>query len=152
VRSESALETIVATAEALRRFSARLSSSFRGKKKEAFMPNVNLPLSGPVAQAFHIWTSLFSAFGNQTGFINVNLGRSSNPAVEAEVLSEVASYGKQLGRIEDALVVLLKHVQLDRLDKNEARAINDLKRMLEDIADVKERRTKNPALRPSREP
>lgn len=112
------------------------------------MPDVNLPLSGPVAQAFHFWSSLFSAFGSQIGFINVNLGRSSNPAIEAEVLSEVASYGKQLGRIEDALIVLLKHVRLEGLDKDEARAIDDLKRMLKDIADVKERRSQKPALRP----
>ena len=36
-------------------------------------------------------------------------GKVSNPAVEEEVLTEVASYGKQLGRIEDVLQVLLAH-------------------------------------------
>ena len=33
--------------------------------------------------------------------------QSSEPKVEEEVLSDVATYGKQLGRIGDALIVLL---------------------------------------------
>ena len=80
----------------------------------------------------------------QIGLVNVTLGKSSNPATEAEVLSEVASYGRQLGRIEDAIVVLLKYFESDlkpKLNKDEARAIDDLKCMLKAVADVRDRRS-----------
>src|SRR3954451_20201998 len=74
---------------------------------ERDMPEFNLPLSGGVDQVFQLWTSLFRAVGSQFGLININLGQSSNPTVEEEVLADVASYGRQLGRIADALAVLL---------------------------------------------
>ena len=76
------------------------------------MGDVNLPLSGPVAEAFKIWTSWFSGNFGQVGLINVNLGKSSDADLERKIIEDAASYGKQLGRIEDALVVLIKH--LDR--------------------------------------
>lgn len=40
--------------------------------------------------------------------ININLGQSSDPDVEQEVLSDVGTQGKQIGRIGDALTVLLR--------------------------------------------
>src|SRR5262245_24361470 len=40
--------------------------------------------------------------------------KSSNPEVEEEVLTDIASYGKQLGRIEDMLTVLLDHFRPQR--------------------------------------
>jgi hypothetical protein len=50
----------------------------------------------------------------------------------------VASYGKQLGRIGDALIVLLKHVELvGTLSPHEEDAIRDLKSMLNEIANKK---------------
>jgi hypothetical protein len=105
------------------------------------MPDVNLPLSGAVTQTIDPWTSWFSAFGSQVGLINVNLGTSADPEVEKAVISKVASYGKQLGRIEDALVVLLKHFRPDgTLSAAENRAVRALQRMVEDIEDVKQHR------------
>jgi hypothetical protein len=41
--------------------------------------------------------------GSQFGLINVTLGQSSAPEVEGDVLSDVGTYGKQLGQIGDAL-------------------------------------------------
>ena len=62
--------------------------------------------------------------------------------MEKVVIADVASYGKQLGRIEDALVVLLRHFRPERkLLEEENKAIRDLKRMLDDIADMKEKRS-----------
>ena len=66
------------------------------------MPSFKLPLSGDVVQSINPWTALLSPIGSQFGLININLGQSSAPDVEAEVLSDVASYGKQLGQIGDA--------------------------------------------------
>ena len=104
------------------------------------MPDFKLPLSGNVTQTINPWTMFFNPIGSQVGVINVNLGTSSNPTVEEHVLSDVASYGKQLGRIEDALAVLLAHFRPARkLTEAEDKAIRDLKRMLDDIADIKHR-------------
>ena len=109
------------------------------------MPVFRLPLSGNVTQSINPWTWLFNPVGSQVGLVNIELGQSSNPAVEEEVLSDVASYGKQLGRIEDVLVVLLTHFRPKRaLTKAENKAILDLKRMIEDIGDVKKRHSAEP--------
>jgi hypothetical protein len=86
------------------------------------MTNVQLPLSGNVTQ------SIFP--------LTINVGESSNPELEPDAIS-VASYGKQLGRIGDVLIVLLKHVKLGELSPDEEKAIVDLKCMLHELANVK---------------
>lgn len=109
------------------------------------MPMFKLPLSGDVMQT--IWTALLSPFNNQIGLINISLGRSTAPEVEEEVLTEVGSYGKQLGRIGDALSVLLKHFHpAEPLTEAEQDAIAALRVMLNEIADIKKRHSR-PALR-----
>ena len=62
------------------------------------MPVFRLPLSGNVTQSINPWNWVFNPTGSQFGVVNISLGRSSNPAVEEEVRTDVASYGKQLGR------------------------------------------------------
>jgi len=112
------------------------------------MPAFRLPLSGNVTQSINPWTWFFNPVGSQVGLVNIELGQSSNPAIEEEVLSDVASYGKQLGRIEDALIVLLAHFRPDRpLTADEDAAIAALKTMAEQIAAVK---AKNPTQKPRR--
>jgi hypothetical protein len=111
--------------------------------KEPRMPVFKLPLSGNVVQSINPLTAFMT--GGQFGLVNIDMGQSSEPDVEEEVLSDVASYGKQLGRIGDALIVLLGHFQPKNED--EAKAIDALKDMLNKIADVKEKH-KRPALRP----
>ena len=98
------------------------------------MPDFKMPLSGNVTQTINPWTAFFNPV------LNINLGNSSNPKVEEEVLSDVASYGKQLGRIGDVLTVLLAHFHpQEKLSAHEEKVIHDLKRMLADIADVRKR-------------
>ena len=115
------------------------------------MPTFKLPLSGDVVQSINPFTAFMT--GGQFGLVNINLGQSSEPKVEEEVLSDVATYGKQLGRIEDALVVLVKHFdQSSFFDKSalsdqEKKALSDLKRMIDDIADVRDRHSRQPNLR-----
>jgi hypothetical protein len=112
------------------------------------MPTFKLPLSGDVLQAISPWTAFMSPIGSQVGLFNVTIGQSSEPAVEGDVLSDVASYGKQLGRIGDALIVLLAHFHpTTPLTKEETAAIEDLKEMLQRIADVKDKH-KREAMRP----
>jgi hypothetical protein len=92
------------------------------------MADVNLPLSGPVTQTFAPWAA---------NYITVNLGNSTDPDAERAIIA-VASYGKQLGRIGDALLVLLSHLPADAaLSQDEKDAICDLKTMLREIGSVK---------------
>jgi hypothetical protein len=96
------------------------------------MAAIRLPLSGDVTQTF-----------------NINIGESSDPATERDALC-VASYGKQLGRIGEALIVLLRCLPPEHeLPADERRAIRDLKTMLHEIANVKERHGAKHVLRPS---
>jgi hypothetical protein len=108
------------------------------------MPTFKLPLSGDVVQSINPFTSFMT--GGQFGLVNINMGQSSAPDVEADVLSDVASYGKQIGRISDALLILLAHFHAK--DAHEEKVIADLNEMLEQIARVKERH-KRPALHPA---
>ena len=93
-----------------------------------------LPLSGDVSQWINPITSWFS--GNQ---ISVNLGESGSPETEAEILRRVGTYGRQLGQITDALVVLINHLPEDlNLSGRESEAMDALKDMANDIARIKE--------------
>ncbi len=95
------------------------------------MTAIRLPLSGDVTQYF-----------------NINVGESSDPDIEKAALCK-ASYGMQLGRIGEAMIILLKHFEHEgKLTDDERRAIADLKRMLNDIADVKEKHNAKLVLRP----
>jgi hypothetical protein len=64
---------------------------------------------GNVTQSINPWTWFFNSVGSQFGLVNIDLGLLYNPAEEEEVLTDVASCGRRLGRIEDALLVLLAH-------------------------------------------
>lgn len=102
------------------------------------MARIKSPLSGDVTQFFRMFTSSFAAMGSQFGFINLNVARSKAPEVEEEILDRVASYGTQLGRMGDALVVLLTHFKPSRdLTAAELEALGKLRLMLNEIAEVK---------------
>ena len=106
-----------------------------------------LPLSGDVVQSINPFTAFFSPIGSQFGLVNITIGQSSEPDVEAEILSDVAGYGKQLGQIGDALIVLLKHFKPETpLSAKDEAAIRALKKTLNQIAEVKEKHNR-PALR-----
>ena len=90
-----------------------------------------LPLSGDVNQ----WISPSWWSGNQ---ISVNLGESGAPEAEEEILRRVGSYGRQLGRISDAMIVLLRHLpNRANLSKDEHDAIEAFEEMAKDVARIK---------------
>ena len=110
------------------------------------MPVFKLPLSGDVVQNISPFTAFMSPIGSQFGLVNITLGKSSAPGVEADVLSDVGTYGRQIGQIGDALLVLIERMPKDDgLDREPA--IIALKQMLNEVADIKQRH-KRPALRP----
>ena len=92
-------------------------------------------------QAINPWS--FYQQGAQFGFINIDLGQTPHPEAEQAILREVGSYGRQLGRIGDALEVLLKHVKLDDLNPSESDTINILRGQLAEVRQVKQRAVGN---------
>jgi hypothetical protein len=104
-----------------------------------------LPLSGDVVQWINPVT--WFASGNQIT-ANVYLGESSSPETETEVLDRVGTYGKQLGQITDAIIVLLRHLPgRESLTRKESDVIKACEKMANDIADIKEKH-KRQAVRP----
>jgi hypothetical protein len=106
------------------------------------MPDVRLPLSGNVTQSILPWTWMFNPIGGQYGFVNINVGASADPAAEQQILEDVGSYGRQLGRIGDALRVLLAHVRLEHLNEDETAAIEALRKQLDAVDGIKASHTK----------
>jgi hypothetical protein len=86
-------------------------------------------------QAINPWS--FYQQGAQLGFVNINLGQTPHPEIEQKVLEDVGSYGRQLGRIGDALEVLIAHAGLKDLSQAETDAIDILKGQLAEIRKVK---------------
>jgi len=77
--------------------------------------------------------------GGQVGLINIALGQTARPDIERTVLNEVGSYGRQIGRIGDALEVLIRHVEMKDLPQAERDALTILMGQLAEIRKVKAR-------------
>ena len=99
--------------------------------------SLRLPLSGDVSQAVNPFTWWIRS-SQQAGFINVHACRTENPELEKRIIEEVASYGRQLGRIIDALDVLAARVLVDDLTPDERDALRAFGELAERIAAVKE--------------
>src|SRR3954447_16171180 len=93
------------------------------------------PLSGDVSQ--DIQTSLVRSAGDQLGFININTTQSANPELERRIVTEVASYGRQLGRILDAVAVLIRRSGPENLSEDERRALDDFEALRTEIEAAK---------------
>jgi hypothetical protein len=83
------------------------------------------PLSGDVTQAINPWTWLQRISGGQFGAVNINIGRTPDPALEQRIVEQVGSYGSQLGRIGDVLAVLVQRLDLSTLSIDEKAAVHD---------------------------
>ncbi|HKO09568.1 MAG TPA: hypothetical protein VJ487_17835 [Alphaproteobacteria bacterium] len=103
------------------------------------MATFRLPLSGNVTQAINPWSWAFNPTGGQYGLINVELGSSENPAAEGAILENVGSYGKQLGRIGDALLVLLDHLERQDASLKRNPAIIALRQQVRAVGKVKDK-------------
>ncbi len=85
--------------------------------------------SGDVSQLWSWW--------NQSMPITINYMESSAPEKELKIIHDVAGYGKQLGRIIDALSVLIEHHGNSGLTKDEKEKLEDFGTMAEEIEAVK---------------
>lgn len=104
------------------------------------MPNFKLPLSGDVMQMINPWNWFFKSEGGQFGLVNINLGKSADPALEQRILDDVGSYGRQLGRIGEAMEVLLNHVKPERLNAKERAVIEDFRLQMAQVKRLKDQR------------
>src|SRR4051794_38920414 len=101
----------------------------------------NIPWFGAWApnnltQNINPWDVTWSPNG-QYGLINVSM-KTSTPQLERDIVGNVASYGKQIGRANELLAVLLHHVHLPQLTAVEHKAIEDFQIMMAEIAAIKE--------------
>jgi Ser/Thr protein kinase RdoA (MazF antagonist) len=102
------------------------------------MDYVRLPLSGNVSQDISPFrNSVFNLF-------TVNMGRSAAPEAEEAIL-EVASYGRQLGRMGEALLAVIESDPDRKLNDVQKAAIEDFRVMLREIARVKKEAMERPA-------
>jgi len=103
------------------------------------MANLYFPLSGNVNQTINPWTWYIPFSGNQVGLFNINLGNAGNADVEKKILDDVGTYGRQLGRMGDALSILLKlhEEQLSSLSEKELDVIEAFKDQLKHIDRIK---------------
>ncbi len=100
------------------------------------MTSFQVPLApNRLWQEINPWNAYLQ--GAQFGLINIDLGHTRQPEVERAILDDVGSYGRQLGRIGDALEVLLDHVTFEKLSEGEKDALAALRGQLADIRKVK---------------
>lgn len=88
-------------------------------------------------QAINPWTWTFE--GSQVGLVNVNIGETKHPETERAILDEVGSYGRQLGRIGDALEVLIARLDPATLSREEHDTLAILEGDLAKIRRIKAR-------------
>jgi hypothetical protein len=89
-------------------------------------------------QAINPWTFISRALNSASS--NIDLGAAGESDLERKLLAQVGSYGRQLGRIGDALKVILKHVKLGDLKPEEKDALDILKGQLAAVRQVKAER------------
>jgi hypothetical protein len=104
-----------------------------------------MPLSGDVLQTINPWTwwnTAVNQLGGQFGLININTMASGDPVLENQIVQNVASYGKQLGRMMEALnVVIAKDLTLSTLTPKEQETITAFQDMLAQINATKDNHT-----------
>lgn len=94
------------------------------------------PFSGDVMQSINPWTFFVRQMG-QIGFININLARTPAPETEQAILEGVGSYGRQIGRIADALDVLVGTLDRTKLDEPQLSAILAFREQLAEVRAIK---------------
>jgi hypothetical protein len=73
------------------------------------------------------------------GAIDLNVGYTPRRDVELEILEKVGSYGRQIGRIAEAVEVLTRYLPREILDEASRDAIDALRQQVADVRAIKER-------------
>ena len=100
-----------------------------------------IPISAPtgdVTQAINPLSWLFrTSAQTQTGLVNITTGRSEDPMLEHRIVAEVASYGRQLGRVIDALCVVVAELPETDLSRHQRAVLAEFTKLADEIAAVK---------------
>ncbi|MEM1346018.1 MAG: hypothetical protein AAGI34_15750 [Pseudomonadota bacterium] len=108
------------------------------------------PFGGAVTQTFEFWRGWFESVG-QIGLVNIDLGRTESPEIEARILEEVGSYGRQIGKLSAALEAVVRasceiddgqggrRLDPSRLSDDDIAAIVAFRKLLEETEAVKNR-------------
>jgi len=91
--------------------------------------NIEFP-SGDVTQPWSWWY--------QFAPVTINQMKAGDPALERRIVHEVASYGRQLGRICEALQAVITHMDQKGLDEYARKAIDEFSAMTRQIAVLKD--------------
>lgn len=70
----------------------------------------SVPASDVLGQLISPLTFLTNLTG-QYGLVNIRYGASSEPEIERAIIENVAGYGKQLGRLLEAVEEIAKHLE-----------------------------------------
>jgi hypothetical protein len=97
---------------------------------------LHAPLSGAVNQA--IEASLARSLG-QLGLINITTTRAGDPDLERRIIEQVASYGRQLGWVLEAVDALVRAQRGETLDVDDERALHQLGRLRAEVDELKRR-------------
>jgi hypothetical protein len=101
---------------------------------ERLMVENRWPLSGNVDQ----WISTWAEAVSQVGFFNFNVAGSGNPSLEKRIGAQY-SYGRQLGRMLDVLVPLVKANEAALRREAGDKAVDQFEEMAGTIAAMKRR-------------
>jgi hypothetical protein len=101
------------------------------------MAYFRMPLSGNVWQDINPFRWIFDSVG-QMSLFSVNLGQSSDPQTEQAIL-DVASYGKQLGRLAEAFAAVLEHTNTAEFTEEQKAAVEDFRSLMREITAAKSR-------------
>ncbi len=95
---------------------------------KSFIRDVVFP-SGNVEMPWSWW--------NQFAPVVISNMKCADPSLERKIVAEVASYGRQIGRISEALTVLIDRLPVTGLSDEEKRAVTDFSEMAAAVAAVK---------------
>ena len=85
-------------------------------------------------QAINPWSFAWS--GEQIGLVNISIGETRHPELERKILDEVGSYGRQIGRLGDAMEVLMSLIDKASLSDDQRDTLEVLEGELAKIRKV----------------
>ncbi|CAN7685690.1 hypothetical protein [Pseudorhodoferax sp. Leaf265] len=88
-------------------------------------------------QDINPWTWVNPFAHSQIGWVNINLGKSSDPALERRILDDVGSYGRQIGQLGDALEAVLNHLPVAEWKPEAQEAVAAFRYQLREVRRLK---------------
>ncbi|MCK8517224.1 hypothetical protein M0534_12955 [Methylonatrum kenyense] len=82
--------------------------------------------SGDVSQPWSWWY--------QCAPVTINQMKTPSPQTETRVVRDAASYGRQLGRMQDVLTVLISGLDRRTLDEADRAALGEYQTMIDEVA------------------